>query len=170
VLRVIRAEHRIYWPAQQRDPWEGGSYPGANPVYEGTSELAGLLVLRDLGLIESFTWAFGIDEGIAGVQAHGVANLALDWTEGMSNPRQNGLITGAGSIRGGHDVAWIGVLWNHKLRGDSKRRDLAVIAQSWGLDHGDVGRVYLPLEDLDARLRAGGTCSFVHGEKHSAVA
>lgn len=164
VLQLIRREHRIYWPAQRIDPWEGGSYPGASPVYEGTSEVAGLKIARDLGFFTEFTWAFGIDQALSGLIAHGAGNLALDWTEGMSKPRPNGLITADGSVMGGHDVALIGVLLGHKLKGEPSR-DLAVIAQSWGLDHGDRGRVYLPLEDLDKQLRAGGTCAFVHGEK-----
>ncbi len=164
VLETIRREHRIYWPAQRDDPWHGGSYPGAAPFYEGTSEVSGLKIARDMGFFTEFTWAFGIDQGIAGIVGHGAANLALDWTEGMSRPRPSGLISADGATVGGHDVAWIGVLFNHKLK-DEPRQDLAVIAQSWGLDHGDRGRVYLPLADLDKQLRAGGTCAFVHGEK-----
>lgn len=40
-----------YHEAQRGDEWEGGSYPGAEPQYEGTSVRAGLEVLRSLGAI-----------------------------------------------------------------------------------------------------------------------
>lgn len=40
-----------YWQAQRADEWEGGSYPGARPYYEGTSVRAGLDVLRRYGAI-----------------------------------------------------------------------------------------------------------------------
>jgi hypothetical protein len=38
-----------YFAAQQKDEWEGGSYPGASPSYEGTSVRAMMEVLRDRG-------------------------------------------------------------------------------------------------------------------------
>jgi hypothetical protein len=168
IIRAIRAGHRIYWPAQRTDPWPGGSYPGATPFYEGTSEEAGMLVLRELGAIDGFDWAFGIDQGIAGVVNVGPANLALNWTEGMMHARPDGLITDQGSVVGGHDVAWTGVRFGVRLPGDGPngpKRDLAVIPQSWGLDFGNRGFVYLTLEDLASRLRDDGTCAFLRGER-----
>lgn len=167
ILRAVRNGHRIYWPAQQQDPWPGGSYPGADPTYEGTSELSALKVARDLGFFSEFSWAFGIDQLVDGVVSHGPANLALDWTRGMARPRPDGLIRNEGDVIGGHDVAMIGVLFDKRLPGDPRgtKRDLAVIAQSWGLDHGDRGRVYLPLSDLEEQLKDDGTAAFIHGEK-----
>lgn len=41
----------LYYEAQRIDEWDGGSYPGANPSYEGTSVNAGLNVIRHFGLI-----------------------------------------------------------------------------------------------------------------------
>lgn len=41
----------LYWTAQRIDEWDGGSYPGATPVYEGTSVRAGLEVARSLGMV-----------------------------------------------------------------------------------------------------------------------
>jgi hypothetical protein len=39
----------LYWEAQRTDPWPGGSYPGADPQYEGTDVRAGLEILRTAG-------------------------------------------------------------------------------------------------------------------------
>lgn len=167
VLRAIRDGHLIYWPAQAGDPWPGGSYPGASPVYEGTSELTGLKVAQRLGFITGYSWAFGIDEAVAGVVNVGPANLALGWTEGMMDARPGGLIRDEGDVVGGHDVAMIGVRLGARL--DGERHDVAVIAQSWGLGYGDRGRVYLPLSDLERRLADDGTCAFVDGERRVAA-
>lgn len=41
----------LYWTAQQIDEWEGGSYPGGSPSYEGTSGRAGLDVALKYGLL-----------------------------------------------------------------------------------------------------------------------
>lgn len=38
-----------YWMMQREDYWEGGSYPGASPVYEGTSVRAGQDVMHAFG-------------------------------------------------------------------------------------------------------------------------
>lgn len=40
-----------YWTAQRLDEWDGGTYPGAKPRYEGTSVRAGLEVARLSGLV-----------------------------------------------------------------------------------------------------------------------
>ena len=54
----------LYYEAQRVDEWPGGAYPGANPVYEGTSVRAGAEVLRTKGhiTVNSVKWnpAFGI--------------------------------------------------------------------------------------------------------------
>jgi hypothetical protein len=42
-----------YWECQRTDEWEGGSYPDADPQYEGTSVRAMMEVLRAHGAIKS---------------------------------------------------------------------------------------------------------------------
>lgn len=179
LLARIRLEHLIYWTAQGMtrpwtpagwtgDPWAGGSYPGANPNYEGTSELAGIKVLQLLGFVTGYHWAFNIDDAVGGVMWEGPANLGLNWTRGMSRPRWDGLAEDDGEVIGGHDVAWIGVQWGWRAPSDGRdgpKRDVAVIAQSWGLDQGDRGRIYVPLIDVERRLADDGTCAFLRGEK-----
>lgn len=164
-LRKIRDEHLIYWPAQRGDQWAGGSYPGAVPFYEGTSVLSVLKVGRQLGFFDGFRWAFGIDQAITGVLTESSAVIGVDWTEGQFEPRpDSGLIRVDGQVLGGHAVAWIGCEFGVKLAGEgAKKWDVAVLAQSWGLDHGVRGRVRLPLEDMDRLLRQQGECAFTVG-------
>jgi hypothetical protein len=163
VLRAIRGEHLIYWPAQHDDPWPGGEYPGASPREGGTSETTAMRFLKAVGVISEFSWAFDFDAAVQGVVNVGPANLALAWTDGMMEASREGLIRDQGPVVGGHDVAWIGVQPGKRI--DGQRIDVAVIAQSWGLDYGDRGRVYLPLDDLARRVADDGTVAFLHGEQ-----
>jgi hypothetical protein len=163
LLGSIRHEHRIYWPAQRGDQWAGGSYPGAHPFYEGTSVLAGLQVGQELGYFDEFRWGFTDDERVDAVAGQGAAAVGAWWTEGLSEPRPSGLVVVDGNRVGGHCIAWIGVQFAHKLRGE-RRQDLAVIAQSWGLDHGDGGRIYVNLEDWLAHLQDEGETAWTVGE------
>lgn len=150
------ARERIYWPAQRIDLWDGGSYPDASPQYEGTSVLAGIKVAADMGFYDEYNWAFNIDDAIAAVIGVGPIVMGINWHEGMGRPSPAGLIRKEGSIRGGHAVAWIGV--KKSLPADRSVGPVAVIAQSWGLAHGDRGFVYLPLDDLEALLKERGEC------------
>lgn len=163
-LRKIRAGHLFYWPGQRRDYWPGGSYEGADPFYEGTSVLAVAQVAQELGFMSEYRWAFSLDEGVRGVCNEGPAAIALNWDNGLARPRPNGLAVPDGNDIGGHCVAWIGCLFGHKLAGEPKR-DLAVIPQSWGLNHGDRGRIYVPLEDLGRKLSERGEQCFPIGRK-----
>lgn len=74
-----------YWLAQETDEWEGGSYPGASPHYEGTSVRAGLEVLRAFGAVPARPTAFPPDYDIAqaareaeGIEAY---RWALSWQD-----------------------------------------------------------------------------------------
>lgn len=155
-LQVIRSKHLIYYPAQQRDPWPGGSYPGADPFYEGTSVLSGLKVATELGFYSGFRWTFNMDGHVNGVLADGPAVIGIEMTEGMMSTDPAGLMKDEGSEVGGHCMAWIGCLFGHKLTKQHKKMDLAVLPQSWGLGFGDRGRVYMELGELENRLKAGG--------------
>jgi hypothetical protein len=69
----------VYWEAQKSDPWHGGSYPGAVPVYHGTSVLAGVKRIKDLGYIKEYRWAFNIDDVLYGIGHNGPAVLGIPW-------------------------------------------------------------------------------------------
>lgn len=186
-LRIIRSEHRIYWPAQGQqvpwvpegwrgDPWPGGSYPGATPFYEGTSVLTGIKVARLMGFFDSYRWAFSIEEALRGVSSEGPAVTGMNWTRGWSRPDPQGLVHDDGDVIGGHCTALIGVLFGRRFKIGQRlgllpvytKLDVGVIAQSWGLDHGDRGRIYVLLDDLEARLKDDGEVCFPIGRRKPA--
>lgn len=160
-LVQLRSGHLIYWPAQRDDQWPGGEYPGASPQYGGTSLLAGLKRGRALGYFDSFHWSFGMDEAVEGVLTVGPAVIAVTWLSSMFDPDENGLVRCSGNAEGGHCIAWIGVVKRQRFGTDR----VAVLAQSWGLDYGDRGRIYIRLPELQERLEDDGECAFMSGRK-----
>jgi hypothetical protein len=165
-LRAIRARHLIYWPAQENDEWPGGSYPGADPQYEGTSVTAAMAQAKALGYYDEYRWAFTDDDRVDGVIHDGPAVCGCWYTEGMFQPHPSGLVEVSGQDVGGHCMAWIGVRFAHKLPGEA-RMDIAILAQSWGTDFGDHGRIYVKLEDwLALLMRDGETAWGVGRHQH----
>jgi hypothetical protein len=80
------AREEIYWRAQREDQWDGGSYPGAKPFYEGTSVVAGGEVCRELDLITEYRWANTIDDLVLAVGCHGPAVIGIEWRDSMYEP------------------------------------------------------------------------------------
>ncbi len=147
LLTQILASRLIYWPAQMEDGWEGGSYPGASPQYEGTSVLAGVKVATRLGLYREYRWAFGLDDLILAVGYRGPAVLGVDWHEGMFDPGPDGFLRVAGAIAGGHAILCNAV---------SLKREAFKLHNSWGRDWGMEGEAWISFGDMDRLLRAGG--------------
>jgi hypothetical protein len=156
ILNDIRSGHHIYWPAQQGDQWPGGSYPGAQPFYEGTSVLAGLKQTVALGYYSGYTWTFDIDSHAKGVISEGPAVVGITMVEGMMDPEPGGLMRDDGNEVGGHCMAWNGVVTNKFFGRGRPRQTVAEFVQSWGLDFGDHGRVYMELGELENRLKDNG--------------
>lgn len=135
----------LYWEAQRIDPWEGGSYPGAEPFYEGTSVLAGVKVLHRMGAFESYRWAFGIDDLILGVGWNGPAVIGITWYEGMMWPESSNFIYPTGQWLGGHAILVSGV---------NIKEERFLLRNSWGKDWGRNGECYLSFSDMEALLSA----------------
>lgn len=150
------AKERIYWEAQKEDGWEGGSYPGAHPVYEGTSVLAGVKQLQKMGLIEEYRWAFSLNDLLNGIYHEGPAILGLNWYEGMFEPDSKGHIHKRGRRLGGHCLL---------ARGFSVVYDRVKLHNSWGPDWGISGWCWISFEDLEALLKEDGEAVFPIGRK-----
>jgi hypothetical protein len=155
----------IYFTAQRNDPWPGGEYPGASPNEGGTSVLEGLKAARALGCFDGFSWAFSIDEALRGLVWQGTLIIGIDWAWSMFEPRPSGLLEVSGSDAGGHCVDVTEFYPNLKLPGEGSLGPCVGIAQSWGLGHGNRGRVYMKVPDLEARLSQGGEAAVVTGRK-----
>jgi hypothetical protein len=145
------AKEQLYWEAQKIDPWSGGSYPGANPFYEGTSVLAGAKVAKRLGWIDSYRWAFGLEDLKLGVGYNGPAVIGVNWYDTMFYPDNKGYIRVNGSVAGGHCVLVNAI--NVKLQ-------RFTIHNSWGAGWGMNGECYISFEDMGRLLREQGEAVF----------
>jgi hypothetical protein len=137
----------IYHEAQKIDPWPGGSYPGATPQYEGTSVLAGIKMLRSMGYVEEYRWAFGIEDLILAVGYKGPAILGINWYEGMFGPWPCGHIHPEGGLAGGHAILCKGV---------SVSKRTFTLHNSWGESWGDGGDTLITWEEMERLLYEQG--------------
>jgi len=144
----------VYQEAQKIDPWDGGSYPGATPFYEGTSILAGVKILHKKGFFKSYRWAFGINDLLLGVGYNGPAVIGVPWYSGMLNTDENGFIHADGYIAGGHAVL---------VRAVNVKKGYVTIRNSWGKGWGVNGDCYMTFDDLDKLLQQRGEAVFMLG-------
>lgn len=150
------ARTKIYWGAQEIDPWPGGSYPGASPQYEGTSVLAGVKILKKLGYIESYRWAFGLNDLVLAVGYCGPAVLGLAWYDGMFEPHSCGYLHVEGELAGGHAILCKGV--------DVANRTFT-LHNSWGSAWGNGGDALVSWDEMDRLLHEEGEAVIPMGRK-----
>lgn len=141
------AHDTIYWGAQRTDPWPGGSYPGATPVYEGSSVLAAVKTAAKLGFYGQYRWAFGENDLALAVSYQGPAILGLKWTAGMFRPDRNGFLKPTGSEQGGHCLLCIGI---------NVEGGFYTLYNSWGPGWGDHGTAKISRADMAQRLADEG--------------
>ena len=144
------AKKEIYWEAQKIDPWQGGSYPGAFPFYEGSSVLAGIKVAQKLGYFDEYRWGFSLDDLIYGVGHNGPAIMGTNWYENMTN-LSSGFAIPSGTLQGGHCYLIVSV--NVKL-------EYFIILNSWGTGWGDNGRAFITFMAMEKLLKEDGEQCF----------
>jgi hypothetical protein len=140
---------QIYDLATRADEWTGNE--GDRDF--GTSVRAGAQVLRSMGYIESFHWAFTVDEVIRWLQFGGPLVLGTDWFRSMFETDDEGIlrVDERSGLAGGH--AYV-------LNGYDVKRGLFDGINSWGPDWGNKGRFDIPAEGLRLLLeRAGEACT-----------
>lgn len=146
------ARTRIYWPAQQADPWPGGSYPGAMPRYEGTSVHAGVKIAYDLGYYGEYRWAFSEPEMALGVSYLGPAIIGVSWYEGMYRPNIHGFLTPTGNKVGGHCLL---------VKAINIRSSFYTVYNSWGPNWGLHGTAKISRDDMATLLKQDGECCLI---------
>lgn len=146
-LDAVFAHDQIYWPAQRRDNQPGGSYPGASPVYEGTSVLAGVQQARSMGFYGQFRWAFGEADLALAVSHAGPAILGLNWWTGMFRPDTAGYLRRTGRVEGGHCILCIGI---------NVEGGYYTVYNSWGPTWGAGGRAKIARNIMAALLADNG--------------
>lgn len=142
----------VYWEAQKIDPWEGGSYPNANPFYEGTSILAGVKVLHKKRFFREYRWAFSFNDLINGLGYNGPAVLGLNWYQGMNEVDADGFIRPTGFIEGGHAIL---------ARAVNVRKQVVTLRNSWGKAWGIEGDCYISFTDLERLMYEHGEAVFL---------
>lgn len=132
----------IYRKAQTLDPWPGEDY-------EGTSVLAGIKAVQQMypKFIQSYRWAFGLDDVILTLGYLGPVVLGINWYYSMYSPDSNGIIKVEGQLAGGHCILAKGV--------DIKKK-LITLHNSWGSDYGKGGSCYISYDNLNRLLKEGG--------------
>lgn len=146
------AVEQIYWPAQRADEWEGGAYPGADPVYEGTSVLAGIKAAAALGYYREYRWCFSEKDLALAVGYLGPVVIGVNWHEGMTDVDEDGYIHPTGPVLGGHCVVVVGF---------SRTRADYTALNSWGPTWGVRGRCRIRRDDLASLLAADGEAAVI---------
>lgn len=141
----------VYREAQKVDEWPGESY-------EGTSVLAGAKVVKALGYIDEYRWAFSIDDVIDSLITLGPVVIGIPWFESMYETRPSGLVevdVVNDRLVGGHCLVLTG--YDPALRlpkeGWSNRFEVCRWRNSWGEEYGVKGDGYVKVEDLAELLR-----------------
>ena len=142
----------LYYQVQRDDPWPGGEYPGADPVYGGTSVLSGLKALQSQGFCGSYRWAFGLQDVLLGVGYSGPACLGINWFEGMFDVDSEGYVRVTGSAVGGHAII---------VRSVNLPAKRVTLRNSWGRDWGRDGDCYMSFDDLEKLLYMQGEAAFL---------
>lgn len=153
-LDDVFAREKIYWLAQHTDSLPGGSYPGADPRYEGTSVLDAVKAAQTLGYYTEFRWAMSEPEMCLGVGYLGPAIIGVDWYQGMFTPDTGGYLHRTGGIAGGHCIL---------VKGVNVRSGFYTVYNSWGPGWGDHGTAKISRPDMAALLAADGECCIITG-------
>lgn len=130
----------IYNSAQKVDEWPGEDYAG-------TSVRAGAKVLRSLGLIESYHWAFDLATTVDAIMELGPVVIGTNWYSEMFQPDSKGFINVAGSLAGGH--AYV-------LNGVNLNKGFVRMKNSWGRNWGKKGYAKISLADLEKLIKRQG--------------
>jgi hypothetical protein len=162
---------RIYWAAQKIDWWPGGAYPDRKPdepYYEGTSVLAGAQVIRGLGYMQEFRWAFSLEEACAAIVQEGPVVFGMPWHFSMYSPGEQHEVKPDGRIVGGHAILGRGFypagarVWNPLTQRYMKFPYAVVrLRNSWGRYwKGSMnGDCFVSVDNLRELLRQRGeTC------------
>lgn len=162
----------LYWEAQKRDRYPGGSYPGARPIVAGTSVLAAAKVVRDLGFIDEYRWAFSVEELLAALGYFGPVIFGCSWYEGMMepDPKEAHFVAPTGRRMGKHCVLINGVRISRRGRELDEHASWVRFHNSFGKGWGENGGAKLYVSDLRLLLSGADMCVPVGRRRKHAVA
>lgn len=165
------AIERIYHEAQKIDPWPGGAYSGATPVYHGTSVLAGIKAAQTLGYFEEYRWSFGLRDLVLGLGHSGPALLGIAWYDTNYTPDVKGYISPKGNKVGGRAILArsVKIVWREGFSWDTNEWDAVdldssyiTLRNSWGVwGYKDSGDCFVTLSDIRQWLDNDGEVAFL---------
>lgn len=122
------ARENIYWRAQRRDRYKGGTYPESKFYSEGTDIITTCKILRESHFCKGFYQANNVHELKMGVSHVGPCFIGIPWYMDMFEPNSEGVINPRGALAGFHAVTVLEIDMARKLFG---------FPQSWEDDWGD---------------------------------
>lgn len=131
----------IYTEAQKVDEW-----PGEN--YAGTSVRGGAKILRSIGHIDNYFWAWDaptIKNFI--LSGQGTVVVGTNWYENMFAPDAAGFLRPTGPNVGGHAYLLVGF---------SQDRNAFRMINSWGRAWGEAGRAWVHFDDMALLISQNG--------------
>lgn len=140
----------VYKLAQTLDYWAGEDY-------DGTSVLGGAKAFKQIGLISTYRWCFGLSDVLKTLSGYGPVQIGVTWYENMFYPDASGLLTvdTESGVAGGHAIELIGI---------NVKNETVTIINSWGPDWGVKGRAYMKWADLNTLLEDyGEATAYVSG-------
>lgn len=147
----------LYREAQLVDEWPGQSY-------EGTSVLAGAKVIQSRGLIDSYWWAFSVDEVLRALSRVGPVVLGIPWLDSMYSTRPDGLLDCSGRVIGGHAILARGLRLKSYLKG--VKEPVVRLRNSWGPSWGtNRGDGFIRVSDLERLLKDNGEACLPQGRR-----
>lgn len=135
----------LYRMAQQIDEWAGEDY-------EGTSVLAGAKAAQNVGLLESYAWAFDVESMIDAILDIGPVVIGIPWYKGMYSA-PNGVLSPSGTLAGGHSIYVPGYDPESEL---IKGKETFTIVNSWGEGYGNQGLAEITKTDMAWLLQYQG--------------
>jgi hypothetical protein len=144
----------VYKEAQKIDPW-----PGEN--YEGTSVLAGAQILHRLGYIDSYWWAFGIDQVLHAL-VHDPVVVGVPWFSDMYSTDERGIVSIGGTLVGGHAICLTGFA---PMRVGNVRELYVRWRNSWGAGYGVKGDGWISAANLERLLNQFGEACVLSGQR-----
>lgn len=130
---------KIYSEAQKID-----GIPGK---HDGTTVRAGAKVLRKLGYMSHYRWAWNIDAVIQTLSFTSPVVVGTSWYTNMYTPDNEGIIRNTGRYDGGHA---------YLLNGIDMEKGLFRIKNSWGKSWGKNGNAFIQIEDFETLMSEQG--------------
>ena len=153
------AKEEIYFRAQKNDRFPGGSYPGAFPFVEGTSVLAGAKVVKSLGYMREYRWAFDFQDLVLAVGYMGPVVFGCSWYSKMGKLNEEGFAIPTGRLSGKHCILIYAAKVIRTSNGDlDYLRSYFTFQNSWGSDWGEGGAGKLKFSDVQNLWDGAETC------------